>query len=215
MVRGPRSENNPAVLLGPELALHCRADRRHRPLSLYPTPLMSRFLVISMTGPEQSGLILHVTRAVMDAGCQVGDSRMSVMGGNASLMLAAHGEWNQLARLETGLNRLGVELALPISVRRVENRPTESDRLPYLVEAVALSQPGIVHYLTAFFDERDIEVIELVSHAYEASQTGAHMLSVSMTVGISAKLSLAGLREDFLDYCEQLNLDAILEPVKI
>lgn len=168
-----------------------------------------------MTGPEQSGLILHVTRAVMDAGCQVGDSRMSAMGGTVALMLAAHGEWNQLARLETGLSRLGAELALPISVHPVEESPSDSDRLPYLVEAVALSQPGIVHYLSAFFAERDIEVIELMSHAYEASQTGAHMLSVSMTVGISAKLSLAGLREDFLDYCEQLNLDAILEPVKI
>lgn len=175
---------------------------------------MHNFLVVSLTGPEQSGLLRHATRAVMDAGCQIGDSRMTAIGGTSTLILAAHGEWNELARLETALSRLGNELGLPVSVRRVETPVTDSDRLPYLVEAVALAHPGIVHHLTSFFSERDIDVIELASHAYEASQTGAHMLSVSMSVGIPAKLALAALREDFLDYCEQLNLDAILEPAK-
>jgi glycine cleavage system transcriptional repressor len=35
-----------------------------------------------------------------------------------------------------------------------------------------------------------------------------------MTVNIPASLHLSQLRDDFMEICDQLNLDAILEPVK-
>jgi glycine cleavage system transcriptional repressor len=35
-----------------------------------------------------------------------------------------------------------------------------------------------------------------------------------MTVGIPADIHIAGLREEFMDYCDDLNLDAVLEPLK-
>jgi glycine cleavage system transcriptional repressor len=35
-----------------------------------------------------------------------------------------------------------------------------------------------------------------------------------MVISVPVKLQLAQLREEFMDYCDTLNLDAILEPVK-
>jgi glycine cleavage system transcriptional repressor len=35
-----------------------------------------------------------------------------------------------------------------------------------------------------------------------------------MVVNVPSKLHLGVLREEFMDFCDQLNLDAILEPVK-
>jgi glycine cleavage system transcriptional repressor len=40
------------------------------------------------------------------------------------------------------------------------------------------------------------------------------MFSVVMTVGIQAKVHIPTLRSDFLDYCDDLNLDATFEPVR-
>ncbi len=40
------------------------------------------------------------------------------------------------------------------------------------------------------------------------------MFSVQMMVHVPAKVNIAALREEFMDVCDQLNLDAILEPVK-
>jgi glycine cleavage system transcriptional repressor len=40
------------------------------------------------------------------------------------------------------------------------------------------------------------------------------MFSVHMTVGIPSEMHIAGLREEFMDYCDALNLDAVLEPLK-
>jgi glycine cleavage system transcriptional repressor len=40
------------------------------------------------------------------------------------------------------------------------------------------------------------------------------MFSVHLTVDIPATLQIAALREEFMDFCDQLNLDAVIEPIK-
>jgi glycine cleavage system transcriptional repressor len=40
------------------------------------------------------------------------------------------------------------------------------------------------------------------------------MFSVQMTVNVPGAMPIAQLRDEFLDLCEQHNLDSILEPVK-
>jgi glycine cleavage system transcriptional repressor len=40
------------------------------------------------------------------------------------------------------------------------------------------------------------------------------MVSVIMTVGVPPNVHIATLRGDFLDYCDDLNLDATFEPVR-
>jgi len=37
---------------------------------------------------------------------------------------------------------------------------------------------------------------------------------VHMTLDVPADTHIAGLREEFLDFCDRLNLDAVIEPVK-
>ncbi len=45
-------------------------------------------------------------------------------------------------------------------------------------------------------------------------QTGAEMFQAQITVGIPADSHIAALRDDFLELCDGLNLDAIMDPVK-
>jgi glycine cleavage system transcriptional repressor len=40
------------------------------------------------------------------------------------------------------------------------------------------------------------------------------MFSLHMTVGIPAELAIAAIRGEFMDFCDDLNLDAMLAPVK-
>ena len=38
------------------------------------------------------------------------------------------------------------------------------------------------------------------------------MFSVQMTVNLPSEISVAHLRDEFLDYCDLENLDAVIEP---
>jgi glycine cleavage system transcriptional repressor len=40
------------------------------------------------------------------------------------------------------------------------------------------------------------------------------MFSVQMSINIPASVHISVLREEFMDFCEQLNVGAIVEPVK-
>jgi glycine cleavage system transcriptional repressor len=35
-----------------------------------------------------------------------------------------------------------------------------------------------------------------------------------MTVGIPSNIHIATLREEFMEFCDAMNLDAVLEPIK-
>ena len=68
--------------------------------------------------------------------------------------------------------------------------------------------------LANFFASRGISIQELTTNSYAAAHTGTPMFSLHMTINVPAHTLIAALRDEFLDFCEQLNLDAIIEPVK-
>ena len=86
--------------------------------------------------------------------------------------------------------------------------------LPYSIDVVSLDQGGIVAGLSGFFASRSIDIAEVSTRSYPAAHTGAPMFSVQMIVNVPTRIPEAHLREEFMDYCDSLNLDAILEPVK-
>ena len=68
--------------------------------------------------------------------------------------------------------------------------------------------------LAGFFADRNINIEDMATSTYAAAHTGTPMFSVHMTVGIPADMHIGALREEFMDYCDGLNLDAVLEPLK-
>jgi glycine cleavage system transcriptional repressor len=70
-----------------------------------------------------------------------------------------------------------------------------------------------VHHLASFFSQREINIEDMVTSSYAAPHTGTLMFSVHMAVGIPADIHIATLRDEFMEFCDAMNLDAILEPV--
>ena len=102
---------------------------------------------------------------------------------------------------------------------RVEpRRQREADVLArqfrLLIDVVCLDQSGIVSGLSGFFATRGIDIAEVSTRSYPAAHTGAPMFAVQMIVNVPSRIHVAHLREEFMEFCDSLNLDAILEPVK-
>lgn len=172
------------------------------------------YLVISALGEDRPGIVSQLSKLILDQGCNIEDSRMTVLGGEFAAILLVEGKWNTLAKLENALPELERQLGLTIVCKRTGERATGRNLLPYAVDVVAMDHPGIVNQLATFFAERDINIEDLSTTSYAAAHTGTPMFAVHMTVGIPADTHIASLREEFMDYCDALNLDAVLEPVK-
>ncbi len=175
---------------------------------------MSQLIVISAVGTDRTGVVQDLSKVILACGGNIEESRMTTLGSEFAMLLLVSGNWHTLSRLEQGLDRLCEDGRLTISIRKTDVKPAAENRMPYAVDVVALDQQGIVYNLAEFFTSRDIEIADVATRSYSAAHTGAPMFAVQMAVNVPASIHIAQLREDFLEVCDRLNLDAILEPVK-
>ena len=139
---------------------------------------------------------------------------MASLGSEFAMVMLIAGNWHSLAKLETELKKFADSTGLTVNLRRTEPRAPRTDQLPYSIDAVCLDQSGVVSSISGFCSSRGIDIAEVSTRSYPAAHTGAQMFSVQMVVNVPSRLHLAHLREEFMEFCDSLNLDAILEPVK-
>lgn len=177
-------------------------------------PARNNHLVISALGQDHPGIVDKLSKTILDNDCSIADSRMTVLGGTFAILMMVEGPWDKVARLGDHLDELQKTLGLTITTQRTEPRTPSLDLLPYGVDVVSLDHPGIVHSLASFFSQRGINIEDMNTACYAAAHTGAPMFSVHISVGIPSNLHIAALRDDFMDFCDTMNLDAVLEPIK-
>ena len=124
------------------------------------------------------------------------------------------GNWSNIARLETALNTLASTKGLVLSIKRTQRHASSEQLLPYNVQVIALDQVGTVYNIFNFFSSRNIVIEMLHTETYVSSATNTPMLSVNLSVSLPAFTNIAELREQFLIFCDDLNIDGILEPDK-
>lgn len=173
-----------------------------------------QYLVISALGRDRPGIVNDLSEYVLESGCNIIDSRMTVLGGEFAIMMMVEGNWNAIGKLEALLPGLESRLDLTITTKRTQDTRGHSGGLPYTVEVITLDHPGIVHQLAGFFSSRGINIHNLYTDSYRAAHTGTPMFSATLTINVPSDTHIAQLREEFLDFCDTLNLDAVLEPVK-
>lgn len=178
-----------------------------------PAPTENHLLINAYATHPESPL-LPVTRRIADSGCNLVDARLSTVGRDVSVTALATGSWDAVAKLESMLGRLEREEEMKLVWYRTGPKPEQSNLLPYIVEVIAADKPGILFQLADFFDRQGITIENLQSTRYRAMQTGAEMFSAQVTIGVPANMHIAALRDDFLEFCDHLNLDAIMDPMK-
>ncbi|HET7269234.1 MAG TPA: glycine cleavage system protein R [Oleiagrimonas sp.] len=171
-------------------------------------------LLVQSLSPAAQSPLLTLTRRIADCGCNLADARVSTLGDDVSLVLLARGPWDAIAKLESTLARMATDETLRLTWYRSQPRGAQSHLLPYIVEVISADRNGVLAEVVEFFSRRGISVEQLTSMRYQAMQTGADMFQAQITIGIPTNNHIAALRDDFLELCDSLNLDAIMDPVK-
>jgi glycine cleavage system transcriptional repressor len=175
---------------------------------------MKQLIALSAIGSDRTGMVHDLTRVIADCGGNIVESRMSALGSEFVMGLLLSGNWHSLAKIETEIKKLGDGGEISVLARRTEQRAVRADMLPYSVDIVCLDQSGIVSSVSGFFSSRGVDIAELDTRSYAAAHTGAPMFSLRLVINVPSRIHLGVLREEFMDFCDHLNLDAILEPVK-
>jgi len=171
-------------------------------------------LAITALGIHPINFIAEILAAIRDCKCNILEIRSTCLAQSTAAYLLVQGNWNQIAKLEGCLDAIERRLSIKIHSLRPELRNKSGEFIPYSLETLSLDRDNVVESITAFLISRDITVEEIIASSYQAPYIQNTVFSSKFIILIPPQLHLLSLREEFMDFCDQLNIDAILEPIK-
>ncbi len=175
---------------------------------------MDEHLVISALGSDKPGIISELSRFALEQQCNILDTRMTVLGEAFALLMMVSGNSEAIEQLKQALSGAASDLELTITLQSTQQKQQQEPALPYHVEVVAIDNPGIVHEITGFFSNRKINIEEMNTGTYSAAHTGTLMFSLTVEIKIPGSVNISNLKDDFISFCDERNLDATIEPCK-
>lgn len=180
----------------------------------------SNQLVISAIGSDRPGIVNELSQLIVQNNGNIDDSRMTVLGGEFAIILLISASEEKLSFIEKIINKEASSLNLSVISKRTSDSTLAKNnaldkKIPYIVEVLAMDNPGIVYKLTDFFSTRDINIQTLQTDRYPAPHTGTQMFAIEMVITVPKTIIINDLRDDFMDLCEDMNLDATIEAPRL
>jgi glycine cleavage system transcriptional repressor len=175
---------------------------------------MQTYLAITLLSKDSLDLVERITRPIAQHKCTLHDSRVVSLGSHSGAAMLIAGSWDRISRLELALRQLATQHDMSLHMTRSEPPTASEAHMSYSVDIVGLNAPDITHVLAQFFAAQGIAIRDLATLPYNSPNNATDMLTLRMQVDIPANVRLALLKEAFFDLCDELNLDATLDPVR-
>lgn len=177
-------------------------------------------LVISAIGSDRPGIVNELSQLIVQNNGNIDDSRMTVLGGEFAIILLISATNQELDSIEQLLKQQASNLELSIITKQtseqlLSEKKLNEKKIPYIVEVLAMDNPGIVYKLADFFSSREINIQSLQTDRYPAPHTGTQMFAIEMVIAVPQSIIINDLREEFLDLCDDMNLDASIEAPRL
>lgn len=171
-------------------------------------------LTVTALGNKTTHFISEILAAISSCKCNVVELRLSHLAQTTASYLLVDGNWNHIAKLETLLDSLQKRLEIHIHTLRPGSKSIDAEGIPYSLETVSLDRNYVIESITTFLFEHEISVEEINASSYQAPYMQTPLFSTKFILFIPPEVRLLALREEFLDFCDHLNIDAIIEPIK-
>ena len=175
--------------------------------------MTTEYLLLTGVGEDRPGIVHSLTEALTDVGCSIEESRMSILGGEFAIIVLVSATAASIDKLERRVDELQNATGLHFICRRTKEKTSNNKILRYSIDVKSMDHPGIVHAVTDFLANQHINIESLSSETYSAAHSGTPMFSLNMVIEVPASVSVSQLRQSFLEFCDDLLLDASLELV--
>ncbi len=174
---------------------------------------IQNYLILSAIGLNRAEIISELSRICLQCGCNLLNTKSNVLGEDLAIVMFLSGNWGAIAKMETALPSLEQRLGLSIQARRTQEPSITGQSMPYSIQIVAIDRAGILNEIADFLLKEGVQIEELSSYTYIA-HSGTRMASLHFKLNIPEKVHLATLREEFMTYCDDKNLEGFIEPLR-
>lgn len=177
-------------------------------------PEIKKHLSLVALGTSRDKLAHDLVHAIGRRGCEILECRITPLGDHFAAVLLLAGNWSAMGKMASALPGLAEHLGLSIQFEHTEPSEPARDYRPYAAEVVAPQQPRLLAELMTFFADQGVIVAETSAQTYPSGMTGADMCTAHLSLHVPLHQHPQTLRDAFMDICDELHADGLLDPIK-
>jgi glycine cleavage system regulatory protein len=161
-------------------------------------------LVMTIIGPDRTGLVESVARVVADHGGNWLESRMCRLGGEFAGILRIELPADKKQPLLDALQKIS---RLTVVVRPDTATPVATHGRPVKLEVVGHDRPGIVREITTALARANVNVEEFFSEVASAPMSGETLFKATARLQLPESCDLAALKKELEKIAADLLVD--------
>lgn len=169
---------------------------------------MSHWYILSLVGKDRPGIVAHVTQALYDGGCNLGEASMIRMGGSFTIMLMV-GHDGTVKSLQNILSTVADSMGLQIHIDKMAGDLHQHVEPDVQITVYGADRPGIVAHVTGALAEAGLNIVNLES---DVGGTAAKPIYIMHIDGVAGE-GVAAL-ESALQIVIKEGIEAKLTPIE-
>ena len=173
-----------------------------------------KVLQLAIVSSDMKNKILDICTLVYKFECYIISTRIINKMGQKTALYVLGGDWNNISKLESSLQSLELSEDDKIILKTSEDSTKSKARstMLYHLNIVSHSEENILPNLYNFCEANDINILNLTADSNLNGEYKTFMLNAQ--IEINALVSLSDIREQFMLFCDGLNIDGILDPIR-
>ena len=168
-------------------------------------------LVMTVIGPDRTGLVESVARAVAEHGGNWLDSRMCRLGGEFAGILRIEIPAAKKSALLAALQKIS---GLNVTVRADETKMSAPAGRQVKLEIIGHDRPGIVREISAALARAGVNVEEFSSEIVSAPMSGENLFQAAARLQLPAGCDLAALKKNLEKIAADLLVDVSFAEIR-
>ncbi|MCW9025569.1 MAG: amino acid-binding protein [Gammaproteobacteria bacterium] len=137
----------------------------------------TRWYMLSLIGKDRSGIVAHVTSALYEGGCNLGEASMIRLGGNFSMMLMVQFNGNMHALHEV-IDNEAESLDLHLHIDHIEGRLHDHLTPDVRITVYGADRAGIVAKVTGVLAEAGLHILDLESDVAGTAEKPIYVMNI-------------------------------------
>jgi len=138
---------------------------------------MDKWFMVAVAGPDRPGIVAHLTAALFDGGCNLGEGSMKRLGGNFTMMLMVQSERRESA-LRALLAPVVESLDLHLHIDRIKGELHHHVEPDVRINLSGEDRSGIVAHATAALAEAGLHILSLESDVAGSRDAPVYVLHI-------------------------------------
>ena len=157
-------------------------------------------LAVAAVGADRPGIVAAVTGVLVEHGCNLEDTSMTILRGQFAMMLVVDVPPEVSAPdLEAALARPAADLNLVVTVRPLEEAAVSSfPGEPWTVSVYGADRPGIVHGVASLLADEGVNIVDLTTRVIGDPDAPVYAMLLEVTVPLDVDPSTLGARLEAL-----------------